>query len=427
MYVVNDGDPPPFYDKIVGAGTCARNPAGCDLSRGIVADDRTGTVTFHLASADPEFLYKLALPFASVVPGSSPRTVATSRPLDGTGPYRIDRFVAGTELRLHRNQRFRVFAPAARPNGFPDRIVARLGAPFAETVRAVVAGKADVVGGPAQPYSKTFSVDAAHLAQLRAGSAGSMDYVFLNTRVPPFDDVRVRRAVNLAVDRGRLVAISRSTEGAQTTCQILPPAFPGYRPYCPYTLNPSPAGTWTAPDIARAERLVARSGTRGMRVLVWTDPLRRRVTTYFASVLRQLGYRAGLQVLPQEEYYRTITDPRRRAQAGVDTWFKDYTSAADFFEPLFSCRSRSLQPPTSNFSQFCDPVLDQRMARAARLSTSDPARAGEEWARVDRAVVDAAAAVPYANGLDITLLSKRVGNYQFNPEWGVLLDQLWVR
>jgi plasmid stabilization system protein ParE len=48
------------------------------------------------------------------------------------------------------------------------------------------------------------------------------------------------------------------------------------------------------------------------------------------------------------------------------------------------------------------------------------------WATVDRMIVDRAATVPYANDLQLTLLSPRVGNYQFNPQWGALLDQLWV-
>jgi peptide/nickel transport system substrate-binding protein len=61
-----------FYKGIVGAGACTKHPRHCDLSRGIVVNDHAGTVTFHLSAPDPEFLYKLALPFADVVPAGTP-------------------------------------------------------------------------------------------------------------------------------------------------------------------------------------------------------------------------------------------------------------------------------------------------------------------------------------------------------------------
>lgn len=79
-----------------------------------------------------------------------------------------------------------------------------------------------------------------------------------------------RRAVNYAVDRDRLIRLIGGPQVGQPTCQILPPGMPGYQPYCPYTLNPGPAGAWTAPQLARAEQLISASGTRGARVTVVT-------------------------------------------------------------------------------------------------------------------------------------------------------------
>ena len=97
-------------------------------------------------------------------------------------------------------------------------------------------------------------------------TAGTFFVVF-DTEVPPFDDVDVRQAMNLALDRERVVQIFGGA-AALPTCQQLPPNFPGYEPYCPYTMDPGPEGegSWTAPDLEEAERLVRRSGTAGMRV-----------------------------------------------------------------------------------------------------------------------------------------------------------------
>ena len=71
-------------------GRVRRAPAGCDLSRGIVTDDATGTVTFHLAAPDPEFLFKLTeFAYAAPIPPGTPDHEPGSRTVPGTGPYRI--------------------------------------------------------------------------------------------------------------------------------------------------------------------------------------------------------------------------------------------------------------------------------------------------------------------------------------------------
>ena len=77
----------------------------------------------------------------------------------------------------------------------------------------------------------------------------------------PFTDLRVRQAINYAVDRARIAALLG--EDSQPACQILPVGLPGYRRYCPYTIDPNPAGVWHGPNLAKAERLIAASHTRG--------------------------------------------------------------------------------------------------------------------------------------------------------------------
>ena len=116
--------------------------------------------------------------------------------------------------------------------------------------------------------------------------------LFLNTRLAPFDRLDVRRALNYAADRAAAVQAVGGPDVAQATCQILPPHFPGYRPYCPYTAGPTTQGTWTAPDLAKARALVARSGTRGMKITVWSWADLKGFGPYTVKLLRSLGYRA---------------------------------------------------------------------------------------------------------------------------------------
>jgi peptide/nickel transport system substrate-binding protein len=260
--------------------------------------------------------------------------------------------------------------------------------------------------------------------------------MFLNTRVPPFDDVRVRRALNYAVDRTIVVRALGGPDLAQPTCQFLPPGFPGYRPYCPYTVRPGPPETWSGPDLAKARRLVEESGTSGASVTVWIPSdirlgSRAREATFAVPLLRQLGYRARAKRLGGEHhggnYYAKAGDSRQKAQAGVQSWGADYPAPWNFFF-LLSCRSFVANTGRNqNFSEFCDPRIERQITRARALQATDPALASSVWTTIDHEVVDQAPVVPLVNPKQVDFLSQRVGNYQFNPQWHVLLDQLWVR
>ena len=95
------------------------------------------------------------------------------------------------------------------------------------------------------------------------------DRVFNALALTPFDDVRVRRALNLAVDRNAAVDAFGGPGTAVPACQMLPPGISGYVRYCPYTRDPSASGRWKGPDLQRARRLVAGTRHRGMLVTYW--------------------------------------------------------------------------------------------------------------------------------------------------------------
>ncbi|MGI5453840.1 ABC transporter substrate-binding protein [Streptomyces sp. CA-249302] len=412
---------PLSFTRIIGGATCMDDPDRCDLSRGVVIDDMKSTITFHLTEPDPDFLGKLTL-FVSPTPPGTPAENVGNQPVPSTGPYRIGEYHKGKELVLVRNPYFREWSHVAQPAGYPDIIRWRAVPTADKQIAEVNAGRADLAihlnSHPGWPDLRRLAV--RYPGRLRVAPSFFMIYEVLNTRVPPFDDKRVRQALAHAVDRNKLVSLMGGPEIASKTCQSLPPGFPGYRPYCPYGL-----------DLDRARTLVRASGTAGMRVGAWTwdAEANRRVTAYFVDLLNELGYRATLHVLPDiDKYWPTVADSRTRAQVMVQPWWPDYPSPSTYLTQLLSCDSfRPANRQSQNFAEYCSPSLDRLMSSAQAAEGSDPALAGRLWEQVDRKVVDEAVRIPVANGRQVSFTATRLGNYQTAPGFGPLISQMWVR
>jgi peptide/nickel transport system substrate-binding protein len=177
-----------------------------------------------------------------------------------------------------------------------------------------------------------------------------------------------------------------------------------YRPYCPYTINPSPSGAWIAPDMAKAEQLVHASGTAGAKVTVlaggWDlgNP-DQAAGRYFVSILDQLGYRASLRVIhDQQKYVQRAFDSSAQAQIGEFSWYQDFPAPSDFIVPLFTCHSFAPHNLANlNVSEFCNQRIDAEVARARQLSAKHPNTAGMLWAQIDRDIVGQAPWVPLYN------------------------------
>ena len=139
------GANPGYYEVILGGSACIKHPKRCDLSAGIVTDDATGTVTFRLVQADPDFLYKLALTLAAPAPPGTPDRVISRAPfLPGTGPYMISQVRPNKSVILVRNPYFRQWSYAAQPAGYPSVIRYEQVDSQSAQESAVIAGRADL-------------------------------------------------------------------------------------------------------------------------------------------------------------------------------------------------------------------------------------------------------------------------------------------
>ena len=420
----------PFAD-VVGGAACAAHPSRCDLSRGVVVDDAANTVTFHLVAPDPEFLDRLTVTDAVAVPAGTPLQDVGLHPLPATGPYEMVG-VTRREGWLVRNPYFHQWSHAAQPAGHPDRIVYRLAASPSAEVTAIEHGTADYMFDTV-PANRVRELETRFASQFSVSpNLADIDMLVLNTRVAPFTDVMVRRALSYAIDRGKIARLLGQDN--QPTCQVLPPYIPGYRRYCPYTLDPNPAGVWTAPNLTEAERLIAVSHTRGTPITIWNlnnnlgtpyTPIER----YLVSLFDQLGYPTTVKDLSNDSNApQRFADSRTRAQAALTAFSPSYPSASQVIQLNFACQS-FLPDSTgnANISEFCDHRVDTQIAEALAAESDNSPDTGELWAQADRTVTDQAPVISLINPGTNNFVSARVRNLQGSFQDGLLLDQLWLR
>ena len=235
--------------------------------------------------------------------------------------------------------------------------------------------------------------------------------------------------------RGRPGAAARlspsARASAQVTCQVLPPDFPATGATARTRLRPNRAASGPLPISRAPEQLVRGLGHRratpsrsGCPKWIQLRQGRGPVPRLGARQPRLQGPAPRSRPIPLTT--RTeLRAPGAASAAGTRTSPRPAGSSS----PTLTCGA--LQPGNArerNFAEFCDPAIDREIARAESLQTSDPAgrrRAlGEDRPRPHRRRRRGS---PSQTASRSSVDSNRVGNYQYNPQWGTLLDQLWVR
>jgi peptide/nickel transport system substrate-binding protein len=416
-----------WYNVIVGGDACVKTPTTCNLDQGVVVDDAKNTVTFHLTKGDPEFLDQIAVPFAFILPTGTPNKEVLIPP-PGTGPYKWVEYNPNKEMKLVRNPYFKVWSKDAQPAGNPDVIVQKFGLSGEAQVTQVENGQADWMFDP-PPADRINEMSTKYPSQVFVNPLTAVYYFAFNVRVPPFNNLKARQGVNFATDRNALVKIYGGPKLAVPTCQILPPSFPGYQAYCPYTKNPG-SGKWTAPDMAKAQQLINASGTKGATVKVNTDTIDvdKAYGLYFVGLLNKLGYKAQLQALSPDIQYPYCQNSKNKIQFCYSSWYQDYPAASDFLNVLLGCDSFVPNSNASpNIAEFCNQPIQAQMNAALQQGITDPSGANTKWAAVDKAVTDQAPWVSMFNPKYLNFVSKRVKGFQFSPQWYFLIDQASVK
>jgi len=385
---------------IVGAPAYVEaGKANADIP-GIDTNDETRKITIRLTEPNGAFSNALAMTFAGLVPADTPFDNMTKDPAPGIGPYKITESVPNRQFVLEKNDRFSL---PGIPKGNIEKITTVIVKSRARQAQDVIRGELDYMRDPPPPDLKP-EVKAKYSDRYEEHVTNSTYYLFMNTRVPPFDKKDVREAVNYGIDKPGL---ARLFAGEMSPgCSFLPPGVPGYDRAldvedCPWG-NPN-----EPPDLEKARQMIADAGAEGAEVTVWgntQDPNDNAAEAY-ADMLNKMGLDAKPKILDAAVYYQTIGNAKTEAQTGVTEWFQDFPHPSNFF---FLVDGKSIQPANN---QNPGNVDDREITSGIAELGQEPRLTGEvaeRWGELNKQLVDEAWIAPYGHAKRATFMSERM-------------------
>jgi peptide/nickel transport system substrate-binding protein len=261
------------------------------------------------------------------------------------------------------------------------------------------------------PSDRLADLQSNHADQIKVYTPANTFYYFINERIPPFDNVKVRQAVNYAIDREALVRIYGGL--ATPTENVLPPTYPQYKKHDLYPFN-----------LAKAKQLIEQAGATGTDVTVWTsnNTTRRapQAGAYLQDQLNKIGLKAKLKTINAAIYWTTVGNQATKSGIGFADWFQDYPHPLDWFDVLLN-GNRITQTHNNNYSNFDDSAVNVKIEALKKEPTLTKS-VDAQWAQLDKTVMEQAPWAPFVNvqyvdtfgsDIDLSCYIQHV-NYQFD-------------
>jgi peptide/nickel transport system substrate-binding protein len=400
-----------FFNVITGSQAVADGKA--KSISGITA--KGNTLTINLTAPVGSFLKRMTVPWTCPVPVGSPAGPTENGSLLVSGPYVVSKYVPDRTLVLSRNKAFNAKELGVR--GHFQTIAFDIGVDASQAELQIKAGQLDgyLDRLPAASVNQDLT-DPSLKGRIFLEPTPSVTYLWLNNDVAPFNNAKVRQAINYAIDRNAILRVWGGRSQGQITDQILPPTMGAYRDVQIY-----PA----AGDVAKAKALLKAAGIK----LPVNTLLRTRsdapgfldMAQAVQSELKQIGFNVTIKSAPDSVNYGIISTRANKIPMGINNWTQDYPDGDDFFVPLLD--GRRITPTNNNdFAAFnsatTEKVIDtiNPMVGAARDAA---------WERLDITTMRTLAPwAPLINPTWVDLISSRLTGYVYTPVYGIDLTTL---
>jgi oligopeptide transport system substrate-binding protein len=353
----------------------------------------------------------MAMPFACAVPREAIEEQGSRFWLHafGSGPYRIIHWTRGIRMELERSA-----AVNQNDEGYFDGVDVMIGGDRTLHSMMLDRGELDVVLFAPIPdivrlTHNPLSKEVVHTVNLAA-----TDFLYLNTELPPFNTLKVRQAMNHAIDKQRLVTFTAHTAVAARS--ILPPVMPGF--------NPEQRGLEFDP--AKSKQLLRDAGfPDGLSFELWysdNDPRWERIVMAIESDLRAVGMTAKLKKLNYSAIC-TATQTRRAVPCAYNGWSQAYPDPSDFLDVLFN-GTRIQDFGGNNGAYYNNPEVNRLLAEAGRISV--PSERYRRYQSIENLILQDAPVVPLVHQALPVLISPRIGGFRPHPVWMMQPERWWT-
>lgn len=395
---------------------------GTEIAGLTAEDERTLKITLERPTAD--FTSILALissaPIAAEMLDYLPNSPELRRNYIGSGPYVIEDYILNEQLNLVRSQSWNPEADPLR-KAYVDRIEVAFGTPDAgKTQRMIEAGDIDgyfdLSIATADLTRIMENPDDPQLLQFADGAVNPI--LVLNIASPnnnaALADIRVRQAINYAVNKAAIVQVGGGPAVKQAVDQILTANVIGYEPY---SLYPTPDNQG---DPEKAKALLAEAGFPNGIELKFSYAAGGRYDLYSAALEADLA-KAGIKLIMQPAPSRTVMSQmyQNRQATNAGAWDVGMTSiradwvgdsARTMIVPMFD--GDACETSTSNWTCYNNPEVNALIDTA--LSATDEATAAAAWAAADKAIMTDAPIVPLITGKISLYASERMRDTTVN-------------
>ncbi|MEC4728363.1 ABC transporter substrate-binding protein [Shewanella sp. D64] len=380
---------------------------GFDKQVNLIEKISDNQVAFHLNSRDASFLSNLASGFGVILSAEYAQVLAKRDEKDkidrlpiGTGPFQLRKYVKNEYIRYHRHEQYWRTLPKS------EMLVFDITPKSTSRLAKLITGDCSV---SALPKAGELAVVLAH-DELVIDSQPGFNVAFwaFNTQKPPFDDVRVRRALAHAIDRENILRVVYQ-KTAVKAMGLLPPMSWAYSENKPI-INFDPQ---------EAKRLLKEANVTNLTIDIWAMPVARiynpnalKTAELIQADLANIGVKVNIVSYDWSVFNQKLS--QHSYDSVLIGWTADNSDPDNFFTPILSCSSVT---SSSNRSRWCHHDLDLILAQAR--STTNIEERKKFYQAAEAIFASQLPMLPLAHATKLAFKRKGVTDMKLTPFGGI--------